>query len=116
MPEKLSPSRQYFHHRQSFQKVVPHPTAADDEKLLHVLRKIGWHSPSTGLNHYVLRDPEQDARLSQVLVSAVLGAQVSWRIEEILDEVHAQSQGLLEWPMSQEPEHTGSQTRGCCEF
>ena len=118
MPEKVSPSRQYFHHRQPFQEVVPRPSAVDDEELLHVLRKIGWHSPSNGLNHYVLRDPEQDARLSQVLVSAVLGAQVSWRIEELLDEVHAQSQGLLEWPMSQEPEHTvdRSQTRGCCEI
>ena len=98
--------------------MVPRPSAVDDEELLHILRKIGWHSPSNGLNHYVLRDPEQDARLSQVLVSAVLGAQVSWRIEELLDEVHAQSQGLLEWPMSQEPEHTvdRSQTRGCCEI
>ena len=74
MPEKVSPGRQYFHHRQSFQEVVPRLTAVDDEELLHVLRKIGWHSPSTGLNHYVLRDPEQDARLSQVRVSAVLGA------------------------------------------
>ena len=69
MPEKLSPNRQYFHHRHSFQEVVPHPTAVDDEKLLHALRKIGWHSPSTGLDNYVLRDPEQYARLSQVLVS-----------------------------------------------
>ena len=58
--------RKYFH------TALMNMTSTHDA-LLNVMLKIDAHSTPVALNHYVLRDPEDDAKLARVLVSAVLG-------------------------------------------
>lgn len=94
--------RKYFH------TALINMTSTHDA-LLNVMRKIDAHSTSVALNHYVLRDPEADAKLARVLVSAVLGETVPWPGQDTLGDVQIACKALLEFASSKAYAATGGE-------
>ena len=44
-----------------------------EDKLLALMTHIDAHSPSIAAKHYVLQNPDHDAKLAKILVEEVLG-------------------------------------------
>ena len=66
-----------------------------EDALLDVMKRIDAHSNDVAKRHYVLRDPQQDAKLAQLLVFAVLGQTVQWPEHHPLDDAQVEAQSRL---------------------
>ena len=49
-----------------------------ENALLALVSRINAHSPSIAVKHYVLQNPDHDAKLAEILVEEVLGTTVPW--------------------------------------
>ena len=55
-----------------------------ENALLALMTRIDAHSPSIAARHYVLQNPDHDAKLAEILVEEVLGTTVPWPAVEHL--------------------------------
>jgi hypothetical protein len=49
-----------------------------EEQLLHIMKTVDAHSVKVAAKHYVLRTPDDDARLAKAMVHSLIGEPVPW--------------------------------------